>query len=119
MNTILCFFSFFCSLGWPVLINFSIRKYYYESEYADYLYNFEDIFYKKIPQYFLPSIHHRYVYPILKVSKLFFIALFIAYTGTIATIPLVFLLISNFLEICYLKYFKIYSDSEYLSYKII
>lgn len=55
----------------------------------------------------------------MKVAKLFFIALFIAYAGTIGTLPLLFLLVSNILEIWYLNYFKIYSDSKYLTYKII
>jgi hypothetical protein len=33
------------------------------------LYKFEDIYYRRIPQYQLPTNHHRIGYPLLRILK--------------------------------------------------
>lgn len=46
----------------------------------------------RIPQYELPSIHHRMWYPLFKAAKLFVIALTVCYAGNVATLALVVLM---------------------------
>lgn len=119
INAILCISAFVCSLAWPAFIGFYSRKYYYENEYTDFLYKFEDIFYRRIPEYFLPSNHHRIGFPLLRYAKIFLYAVVICYLGTIPSLALPILILLQLLEAGYAKYHEIYSDNSYYAHRLI
>lgn len=60
--------------------------------------------YRRIPEFYLPSNHHRFGYPLLRAVKTFLTALIIAYLGSIASLTLVLLILLQLAEIGYAKY---------------
>jgi len=116
---VICVFSFICTLAWPAFLSFYTLKEYYESEYSEYLYNFEDIYFMKIPQYELPSIHHRMGYPLLRGAKTFILVLAVCYFGNIASLALVIMVLLHTLELIYLKLEGIYNNQKAFMMKFI
>ena len=119
INAILCILAFFCTLAWPAFVLFYTRRYYYECEYSEYLHYFEDIYYLKIPQYELPSKHHRMGYPLVKTIKLFLTVLVICYLGNIASLTLVILILLQVVELIYIRIEEIFSNKRYYLMKVI
>ena len=83
------------------------------------MYRFEDLFFLKIPQYELPSNHHRIGYPLLRAAKLLIIAITICFLGTLPILALILLSLLHILELIYIKLQEIVSDDRYLMHKTV
>lgn len=111
--------AFLCTVTWPIVLAYLCRKEYYEREYSEFLFFYEDSYYLKIPQYELPSNHHRVGYPTLRAVKLFLSAFFICYFGSNVSFTLCALILINTFEIFYIKWQEIYVDQSYFKTKVI
>lgn len=100
------------------LANYS-RKYFYENEYSEFLYRFEDVYFGRIHECFLPSTHTRIGYPIVRTAKLLLSALIIAYFGNIASLTLLSLVGLQILEVGYAKHHEIFMDHKYFAHRLI
>ena len=118
LNIVLCISCFICSLLWPLVIGFISRKQYYQSEYSDFIYKYEDIYYHRIPLFYLPTRHHRVGYPLFKIAKLFLIPLLIALAGG-NSIALVLLISIQVLELIYARNYEIYQDAKYFRLRML
>lgn len=119
LNALLCVLALVCSLGWPVFLASYSRKYFYENEYSYFLHLFEDIYFGRIHECFLPSAHTRIGYPILRSSKLLLSALIIAYLGNIGSLSLLLLVALQIFEVGYAKHHEIFMDQKYFAHRLI
>lgn len=105
LNAVLCIAAFICSLGWPAFLIYYCHKYYYENEYSDFRYRFEDVYFLKVHQFYLPSNQHLFGFPIVRSAKLFLVAIIIAYFGDIASLTLLLLIGIQLFEVGYAKHY--------------
>jgi hypothetical protein len=103
---------------WSVGSEFYIRNQYYENEYSEFIYQFEDRYYCKIPLHALPSRHHRLGYPLIRVSKSLLFVLIVALVKS--PISSLFLLIAlHGFEFWYILHNQIYSDKRMLKFRML
>jgi hypothetical protein len=118
MNAIFCICCFIGTLAWPLLVGYYCRKQYYENEYEQFIYQFEDLFYLRIPRYYLPTNHHRVGYRTFTALKSLFVVLLIACAGRSPAV-LLFLLALQGAEIAYIRSYDIFIDRKYLLLKTL
>lgn len=118
LNAIFCICCFLGTLAWPILIGYYCRKQYYENEYEQFVFQFEDLYYLRIPRYYLPTPHHRVGYRAFTGIKSFLIALLIACFGRTPVI-LIPLLAIQAGELVYIHRYEIFSDKRYFKLKAI
>jgi hypothetical protein len=118
MNTIFCVCCFLATLAWPLLVGYYCRKQYYENEYEQFVYQFEDLFYLRIPKYYLPTAHHRVGYRLLTAGKSFLVVLLIAWAGASPAVLLPLIVIQAG-ELVYIRSYDIFSDGKYFLLKAI
>lgn len=100
---LLVFFLF--SLAWPVISMLICRKCYYDTQYYKFLKEYEDIYYLKIPQNFLPSPHHLTIYPAFRYLKYIALAVIFSYFPQHSYAIFSILIAINIFEMIYVKYF--------------
>jgi hypothetical protein len=71
----------------------------------------------RIPQFYLPTSHHRVGYPLFRIAKSFIIPMLIALIEYGPTILLA-LIVLHVLELVYTHNYDIYSDQKYFKLKI-
>ena len=105
LNAVLCIAAFICSLGWPAFLIYYCHKYYNENEYSNFRYYFEDVYFLRLHQFYLPSNQHLFGFPIVRSAKPFLAAIIIAYFGDIASLSLLLLIGIQLFELGYAKYY--------------
>jgi hypothetical protein len=94
-NMLFTLFVFIAFLTGAIALVFYCSNQYFKLEYAGFVSSLQALYFKKIPKNYLPTEHHRLVYPMFRYLKIFVFTLLVGLLGNYALWISIMLILLN------------------------